>query len=311
MEKNMRLQLLLVFLCMMMFEGFLSVATAQEQSQNGSLLQGTWHVVQVEGGGNVVPQTLLPEIVYVFDANKLQVTINREKVTYKLGYSNGQNTLDTIGKDGMSLGIYKVVKERLVICFNDQSRPTEFATKPESQSTLVILEKSPASLSSEVITGIPEVVVERFTGTTLKNKAIFTFLPGEQVMVLKSSPTSFLVDSISRDGDTIGGVWVPRKILISQDSFKLVEKWAGEKHVELVEGDYEADYSFDSAGGFKRRSFDQNGRPFVVRGHLYIYKNILWAKANNESFMQVTSLFIVKPGGKLCWLTPGEECSPP
>lgn len=307
----MRLQLLLVFLVMMMFEGFLSVATAQEQSQNDRLLQGTWHVVHFEHKGNVIPQTLLPEIVYVFDANKLQVTINGEKATYKLGYSNGQNTLDTIGKDGISLGIYKVDKERLVICINDQSRPTEFATKPESQSTLVILEKSPASLSSEVITGIPEVVVERFTGTTLKDKAIFTFLPGEQVMVLKSSPKSFLVDSISRGGATIGGVWVPRKILISQDSFKLVEKWAGEKHVELVAGDYEADYSFDSAGGFKRRSFDQNGRPFVVSGHLYIYKNILWAKANNEYLMQDTSLFIVKPGGKLCWLTPVEDCSAP
>jgi hypothetical protein len=155
------------------------------------------------------------------------------------------------------------------------------------------------------------VVTAEYRGTTVGNKDSFTFLPGELVKIKRIHRESALVESAARDWATTGGVWIPREFMALKSTFKRLEKWTGERHIEVVAGDYAADYTLNLSGGFKLKMFNENGRPVVVTGQLYKSKNVLWARAVNGNAMHSQDLFLVMPDGKLCWLTPVEDCSSP
>ncbi|MGB2832567.1 MAG: hypothetical protein WBC07_06410 [Methylotenera sp.] len=109
-------------------------------------------------------------------------------------------------------------------------------------------------------------------------------------IILKSSQT---FDSINKE----------RAIQLNKGTiFKKIEKWNGEKIIEIVAGDYEAEYKVRSDGSFIYKSFEENGKPYFVHGHLYENNQIIWARVNGaKPPLIIEDVFVKNKGKNLCW----------
>jgi hypothetical protein len=142
------------------------------------------------------------------------------------------------------------------------------------------------------------VITEEFTGATLGGKNPFTFTAGEVVTVRQTRGDSSLVESDGRSWATERGVWVPTRILVSKRSFKPVSKYIGQKHITIGGGDFHADYEFDTKGRFK---YQELGSSVILRGHLYQFKRIIWARINTTDEMDQLRIFVLAPDGRLLY----------
>jgi hypothetical protein len=153
------------------------------------------------------------------------------------------------------------------------------------------------------------VITTRFSGTTLRDHQLFTFLPGEVVTVRQRGEKQSLAESYSRDWATTGGVWVPNEIFVYPKQFEKIKAWAGERKIETGGGDFEATYRVASSGAFIAE-FGDGHEVIKRRGHLYRFKSVVWAKIEGKWGPQPgqADTFVLMPNGSLCW--PYEVCTP-
>ena len=154
---------------------------------------------------------------------------------------------------------------------------------------------------------IRAIIIEKYTVTALKdNNDAFTFSPGEFVTIKKTNNDNVLVESVSRGA---GSVWIPRKLIVTKNSFKKLDKWTGEKHVEFESPDLWVEYTIDSVGGARFKIHSTNGSSNLIRGHLYISKNVIWIRADKDDEILGQNIFLILPNGKLC--SPDSDCNSP
>src|SRR5258708_3978799 len=114
-------------------------------------LQGKWSAVSGERDGQKAPDTEIGQIKLEFKDGKMFINIaneTKEIATLKVDGSKKPKTVDldlTEGPDKgkKAQGIYEVDGDNLKLCVAKpgKDRPTEFATKAGSETTLLVLKK--------------------------------------------------------------------------------------------------------------------------------------------------------------------------
>jgi uncharacterized protein (TIGR03067 family) len=125
----------------------------KDASDDLKLLQGSWKVVALEDDGMKAPPEVLKGARWVFKGSEVQVAEPGEelhdKSVVKLDLSKTPKHIDLIGlgiptRDKTWLGIYKIEKDRLVVCTGETEtaeRPTDFNTGPDSHRCMITLER--------------------------------------------------------------------------------------------------------------------------------------------------------------------------
>jgi uncharacterized protein (TIGR03067 family) len=113
-------------------------------------LQGTWRAVQFIQAGKPETAEKLKKIKVVFEGKKLTVTTavrTQEATVKKLDPSKAPAKIDIQPSDQKKpvLGIYKLEKNRLTLCYSTDGRPErpkEFkATSKDETTSLLVLER--------------------------------------------------------------------------------------------------------------------------------------------------------------------------
>src|SRR5207247_1473634 len=115
-------------------------------------LQGVWVAQHMESDGKPAAPGAVKRMRFTFRGEKLLVRGNfdddrEEECTYKVDPRPSPKQLDfTPPKEGKPiLGIYEVKGDELKVCLrhasSSEGRPTEFATKPDSKSILIVFKR--------------------------------------------------------------------------------------------------------------------------------------------------------------------------
>jgi uncharacterized protein (TIGR03067 family) len=109
-------------------------------------LEGTWKPVTAELAGKKYPQQILDTMTLVLKDNKWRVVVEgkNDEGTFKHDPSKSPKTMNITGTNGPNNGktylvIYELKGDEMRVCYDltTKSRPTEFATKPDTMLYLV------------------------------------------------------------------------------------------------------------------------------------------------------------------------------
>jgi uncharacterized protein (TIGR03067 family) len=109
-------------------------------------MDGTWKPLSAELAGKPWPQEILDSMKLIVNDDKYTVYVGRQsdEGTVKRDPSKSPKTMDISGKKGPNEGktflvIYELKGDELRVCYDlsGKSRPTEFATKPDTLLFLV------------------------------------------------------------------------------------------------------------------------------------------------------------------------------
>ena len=149
------------------------------------------------------------------------------------------------------------------------------------------------------------VVTEKYiSADQYHNNEDATFMPGEIVTIQNNENDNVIVAPFQLKS----GIVLPKKVLVTKNSFKKLEKWTGEKHVEFESPDLDVLYEIDSIGNVNFQIIGVSGAR-TFKGHLYKSKNILWVKLPKDDQILDQNIFVILPDGKLCSPNPLENCN--
>ncbi len=123
---------------------------ADPAAKGTAKLEGTWSVVSAEHNGTKIPADQAKAVKFVITADKFKIDHNGDKheADYKLDATKKPATIDVTPQDGpdkgkTAYGIYALNGGELKICFAKpgSDRPTEFASKADSETTLIVLKR--------------------------------------------------------------------------------------------------------------------------------------------------------------------------
>ncbi len=109
-------------------------------------MNGTWKALSAELAGKKCPQKLVDSIELILNDEDYTVHVGKatDMGTVKREPGKSPKTMDITGTKGPNLGktflcIYEIKQDELRVCYDlsGKSRPTEFATKPDTQLFLV------------------------------------------------------------------------------------------------------------------------------------------------------------------------------
>jgi uncharacterized protein (TIGR03067 family) len=153
---------LLITLCFLVLAGcalYLRVSLADDTKPQPAddikLLAGEWKVVALESNGKKAPAKELEGMRWSFKGSDVRFADPGEelggKTSVKLDATQSPKHIDLVALEGpskgtKSQGIYKLEKDRLVICMRDaeaakKGRPKEFSTEADSGLGLITLER--------------------------------------------------------------------------------------------------------------------------------------------------------------------------
>jgi uncharacterized protein (TIGR03067 family) len=127
---------------------FLSIETAARVGAAPEIkdVDGTWKPVSAELAGKPWPKQVLDSMKLILKDDQYTVEVggNKDEGTVKRDSSKSPKTMDITGTNGPNKGktflvIYELKGEELRVCYDlsGKSRPTEFATKPDTMLFLV------------------------------------------------------------------------------------------------------------------------------------------------------------------------------
>jgi uncharacterized protein (TIGR03067 family) len=111
-------------------------------------LQGTWQVQSATRNGNDMPAGDVAKVKMTFDGTNVALTTpegKQERATIRLDAGKKPSSIDIKPPrdDKPSRGIYELDGDTLKLCFSRQGgeRPTEFASRKGSFTTLIVLKR--------------------------------------------------------------------------------------------------------------------------------------------------------------------------
>jgi uncharacterized protein (TIGR03067 family) len=111
-----------------------------------SKFDGTWAIESAELGGQVMPAEFNKTTSMTLSGDQYVVTVGQspDRGTFRVDESKSPKTMDITGTEGPNKGktiqaIYELTGDKLRVCYDlsGGNRPTEFASKPDSQLCLV------------------------------------------------------------------------------------------------------------------------------------------------------------------------------
>jgi uncharacterized protein (TIGR03067 family) len=105
--------------------------------------EGTWSVVSAEHDGKKAPEEKLSAVRFVFSGENITFKEGEKSKegTFKIDPSKKPAHIDVTVEGKTKMGIYSFAKDELKLCVGDADRPTEFATKEGSKTTLIVLKR--------------------------------------------------------------------------------------------------------------------------------------------------------------------------
>ncbi len=112
--------------------------------------QGTWKFVSIVAEGKEVPEDGFKDARLIIKGDKFTSTDGKEthKGTFKVDVSKQPKTIDVVFTEGpekgnTSKGIYELEGDTYKVCIGltGKTRPTEFASKPDSGHVLEVLKR--------------------------------------------------------------------------------------------------------------------------------------------------------------------------
>src|SRR5262245_2796853 len=119
-----------------------------EEKKDKDLLQGEWTVVSMERGGKQAPEEEVKKIKFAVKDDTITVNDGRkdEAAKFKIDAGKKPKTIDIMPEpdEKKVLGIYELKGDELKICFTKGGgeRPTEFATKADSEQVLIVFKRA-------------------------------------------------------------------------------------------------------------------------------------------------------------------------
>jgi uncharacterized protein (TIGR03067 family) len=124
---------------------------AEEGKDDQKNLQGTWKVKSLVNDGKEVPADKIKNARLTFDGNRYTLRGGEEdfRGTFKLDPEKKPKHIDTVflaedeKERGRAQGIYELDGKRLRICWSqgNDARPKEFASKSDTGTRLMVMEK--------------------------------------------------------------------------------------------------------------------------------------------------------------------------
>jgi uncharacterized protein (TIGR03067 family) len=130
----------------LVFVALIGPATFGAGGSDSSEMDGTWKPLEAELAGKKWPQEILDSMKLIIKGDKYTVLVgdHSDEGTVKSDPSKSPMTMDISGTNGPNKGktflvIYELKGDDLRVCYDlsGKSRPTEFATKPDTQLFLV------------------------------------------------------------------------------------------------------------------------------------------------------------------------------
>jgi uncharacterized protein (TIGR03067 family) len=120
------------------------------RADDAAALQGTWHIVTAELGGERQAPEVATNIVLKISDGKYEVTVNGhpDKGVCKVDPSTKPKTMDITGTEGPNTGrtipaIYELSGAKLTICYQlrGSTRPKEFKSNKGTSEYLVVYQR--------------------------------------------------------------------------------------------------------------------------------------------------------------------------
>jgi len=162
------------------------------------LIEGIWLIIGLEAGGKAEPEQNYRGNTFTFTRDKATLKEGKHapiEFAWTLDAAKFPKTIDLTAKNVLIRGIYKFENDDLTLCLSvGPNRPTEFATKPGSESEIFTLKRSRWERHTDKGTGftvdMPGKAEERKREiTTPAGKAITTF----QIVRSEEERVSYLV----------------------------------------------------------------------------------------------------------------------
>ncbi len=123
-------------------------------------LPGVWTCVSGVKDGKPLAQEVVKQLRLTLTADKYKTELGQQVLfesTYRIDAAKKPKQIDIIGTEGANAGkaaqgIYSVEGDKLTLCYTmpGQDRPTEFASKPGTEITLTVWQRSrPSNASRE------------------------------------------------------------------------------------------------------------------------------------------------------------------
>ncbi len=122
-------------------------APPEKEKKDDEKIQGTWVVVSVERGGRPDEEGKKAKVEFQGDTVIIHDPRHEEKAKIKLDPTTKPRSIDITpqgpGDSKIVLGIYEFNGDELKLCFTmgKEGRPTEFASKPDSEVSLIVLKR--------------------------------------------------------------------------------------------------------------------------------------------------------------------------
>jgi uncharacterized protein (TIGR03067 family) len=125
------------------------LVAAAEPKDDQKKMQGDWHVVGMERGGQKAPEEDLKKLDMrlTIDGNKFKYTVGgkaSDEGTFTLSKDNQLDAVGTNpdGKEHKTVGIYEIKGDTMRVCLvpDGETRPEKFATK-EGEKTMILTYK--------------------------------------------------------------------------------------------------------------------------------------------------------------------------
>jgi uncharacterized protein (TIGR03067 family) len=114
-----------------------------ETETDTKAIQGAWVIIGKETRGRAVPKRGLPKDKLTFRGGELLIgEKNPARERFTLDATHTPRRLDTTGKHGSSLGIYKLEGHKLIICWGEvggKTRPARFQTSETDPEAFILL----------------------------------------------------------------------------------------------------------------------------------------------------------------------------
>jgi uncharacterized protein (TIGR03067 family) len=215
-----------------------SLNAVASQEKGDPALDGKWHVVSLTERGKEVKDEAVHLMTLEFKGNRLTMSmLDKSKdsaVRLDPGKTPREIDLEEAGRPRKLLGIYKVEKDTLTLCFDDKEkvRPTKFESTAEGGQVLLVLKRGEAKVDPKAAEKLREGADRTVSQNNLKQIALAMHAYHDTFKKLPSAATQ------SKDGKPLLSWRVAILPFIEEQplyrEFKLDEPWDSDHNKKLL-----------------------------------------------------------------------------
>jgi uncharacterized protein (TIGR03067 family) len=134
-----------LFLALVLWVGWTSRSSGQEESPERTRIQGKWQLLSGEKGGKALTEQAVKNVELEFSGDRMTTRNGGREVSFPFRLIAGETpaAIDLDMDGGVGKGIYRLEGDRLAIVHSEagEPRPTGFSTREGTPWTMMVLER--------------------------------------------------------------------------------------------------------------------------------------------------------------------------